>query len=84
MMKIDKDYAGFIILKTFGAVGTCWGSYMVVRMAAHPQMRAGVSMHPSHSNMMQTQLGEDEEEVLNEIQVHCTLSDYENREISSS
>ena len=56
-----------IILKTFGAVGTCWGSYMVVRMAAHPQMRAGVSMHPSHSNMMQTQLEEDE--VLNEIQV---------------
>ena len=59
--------------KTFGAVGTCWGSYMVVRMAAHPKVKAGVSMHPSHSNMMQTQLGEDEEEILNEIQVHSKV-----------
>ena len=58
---------------TFGAIGTCWGSYMVVRMAAHPKMLAGVSMHPSHSPIMQN-LGENEEEILNEIQVHqCTL-----------
>ena len=56
--------------KTFGAIGTCWGSYMVVRLAADPKMKAGVSMHPSHSPIMATHLGEDEEEILNEIQVH--------------
>ena len=55
--------------KTFGAIGTCWGSYMVVRLAADPKMKAGVSMHPSHSPIMATHLGEDEEEILNEIQV---------------
>jgi len=54
--------------KTFGAIGTCWGSYMVVRLAADPKMKAGVSMHPSHSPIMATHLGEDEEEILNEIQ----------------
>ena len=58
--------------KTFGAVGTCWGSYMVVRLAAHPKMKAGVSMHPSHSPIMATHLGEDEKEILNEIQVQNT------------
>ena len=55
--------------KTFGAIGTCWGSYMVVRMAAHPKMLAGVSMHPSHSPIME-QLGESEDDILGEIQVH--------------
>ena len=60
--------------KTFGAIGTCWGSYMVVRMAAHPKMLAGVSMHPSHSPIMEN-LGENEEDILNEIQVHqCTFN----------
>ena len=54
--------------ETFGAIGTCWGSYMVIRMAAHPKMLAGVSMHPSHSPIMEN-LGENEEEILNEIQV---------------
>ena len=54
---------------TFGAIGTCWGSYMVVRMSAHPKMLAGVSMHPSHSPIMEN-LGENEEEILKEIQVH--------------
>ena len=55
--------------KTFGAIGTCWGSYLVVRMAAHPKMLAGVSMHPSHSPIMEN-LGENEEEILNEVQVN--------------
>ena len=24
--------------KIFGSVGTCWGSYMVMRMAAYPEV----------------------------------------------
>ena len=43
---------------------------MVVRLAADPKMKAGVSMHPAHSTIMATHLGENEEEILNEIQVH--------------
>jgi len=34
---------------SFGAIGTCWGSYMVVRQCAYPELKAGVSMHPSHT-----------------------------------
>ena len=58
---------------TFGAIGTCWGSYMVVRMSADPLVSAGVSMHPSHPNMI-PQFGEDEKEILSKIQVHCVAN----------
>ena len=46
---------------------------MVVRLAANPKMRVGVSMHPAHSVIMATHLGENEEEILNEIQVQNIL-----------
>jgi len=52
--------------ETFGAIGTCWGSYMTVRLSAYPEVKAGVSMHPSHSPIM-VRLGEDEEEIVKEI-----------------
>mgnify|MGYP001252335365 CR=1 FL=1 len=32
-----------------GAVGTCWGSYVVLRLAEDVGFQAGVSFHPSHS-----------------------------------
>jgi hypothetical protein len=48
--------------------GTCWGSYMVLRLSSCPSVSAGVSMHPSHSGIIKI-LGEDEEKILNEIQV---------------
>ena len=60
---------------TFGAIGTCWGSYMVVRMAADPLVSAGVSMHPSHPNII-PQMGEDEEEILSKIQVHLLVNKF--------
>ena len=60
---------------TFGAIGTCWGSYMVVRMAADPLVSAGVSMHPSHPNII-PQMGEDEEEILSKIQVHLLVNNF--------
>jgi len=48
---------------SFGCVGTCWGSYMVVRLSSYPGMKAGVSMHPSHTKLSAL-LGEDEKELL--------------------
>jgi len=52
--------------KTFGAIGTCWGSYMTIRLSMYPEVVAGVSMHPSHSPIM-ARLGEDEEEILRSV-----------------
>lgn len=49
--------------ETYGAIGTCWGSYMVLRLASYPNMKAGVSMHPSHTPISQL-LGESEEDLL--------------------
>lgn len=46
--------------KVFGAIGTCWGSYMVMKLSAYDEVVAGVSMHPSHPGIMKA-LGEDEE-----------------------
>ena len=43
---------------SFGCVGTCWGSYMVLRESAYDFMKAGVSMHPSHTPIAGL-LGED-------------------------
>jgi len=52
--------------ETFGAIGTCWGSYPVVKMSAWEEIKCGVSMHPSHSGNMRT-IGEDEAVMLNAI-----------------
>jgi len=49
--------------RSFGAIGTCWGSYMTIRLSSYPEVVAGVSMHPSHSPIM-VRLGEEEEEIL--------------------
>jgi len=52
--------------KTFGAIGTCWGSYMTIRLSTYSEVLAGVSMHPSHSPII-ARLGEDEEEILRKV-----------------
>ncbi len=51
--------------RTFCAMGTCWGSYLVLRLSGGygDLFRAGVSLHPAHSNIILA-LGEREEEVL--------------------
>jgi len=48
---------------SIGMIGTCWGSYPVVRLSMLDTISAGVSMHPSHPTLLAT-AGEDEEEVL--------------------
>ena len=52
--------------QSIGSIGTCWGSYPVIRMSSHPDIKAGISMHPSHPGVMQN-LGEDEENILKQV-----------------
>lgn len=52
---------------TFGSVGTCWGSFLVIKLSAFPDFKAGVSMHPSHPKMMEL-LDDSEEEAYKQVQ----------------
>ncbi len=47
-------------------IGTCWGSYPVVKLSADVAFKAGVSMHPSHTFMCEV-MGESEEAALKEV-----------------
>ena len=49
-----------------GAVGTCWGTYAVLKLSSYTEYKCGVSMHPSHPKMCGL-LGESEEEVLRAV-----------------
>ena len=40
--------------KTFGTIGTCWGTYPVIRMSEDVEIKVGISMHPSHPNVIGT------------------------------
>jgi len=50
----------------FAAVGTCWGSYMTLRMSSLPEVVAGVMVHPSHPTLI-PDLGEDEAVILGQV-----------------
>jgi len=50
----------------FAAVGTCWGSYMTLRMSSLPEVIAGVIVHPSHPTLI-PDLGEDEASILGQV-----------------
>jgi len=51
----------------FAAVGTCWGSYMTLRMSSLPEVIAGVIVHPSHPTLI-PDLGEDEASILGQVE----------------
>lgn len=53
--------------ETFGTIGTCWGSYPVIRLSTLPDFKAGVSMHPSHSPIMSKYLNENEADILTQV-----------------
>ena len=38
----------------FGAVGTCWGGYLVARLCSYGEFRAGVSFHPATTFVAET------------------------------
>merc|ERR1711892_649924 len=48
---------------SIGMVGTCWGSYPVVRLSMLDTISAGISMHPSHPTALAS-AGDDEKAVL--------------------
>jgi len=50
----------------FGAVGTCWGSYVVLRLCAMPDFFAGVSWHPSHTPICGL-IGEDVKQLVSDV-----------------
>ena len=47
-------------------LGTCWGSYVVLRLCENVNFKAGVSYHPSHSRICEL-LEESEEELLKNV-----------------
>lgn len=55
-----------------GAVGTCWGSYVVLKLSSYTEYnriieyKCGVSIHPSHPIMCEL-FGENEEKVLEAV-----------------
>jgi len=76
-----KSWAEQKGVTSFAAVGTCWGSYMTLRMSSLPEVVAGVSIHPSHSVMIPN-LGEDEADILGQVEapqlILPTMTDSDN------
>jgi len=71
--KLKQDFENIVLpfakskgAAKFGSVGTCWGSYMVLRMSSYDQFVAGASWHPSHSPISGL-LGEDEKQLLTAV-----------------
>ena len=50
----------------FDFIGTCWGSYLVVKLSSDVDFKAGLSMHPSHTAIC-AMMGVDEEKILKEV-----------------
>jgi len=61
-----KEYADGQGCTKYGTIGTCWGTYPVVKLSTLEEFSAGVSMHPSHPPVMNI-LGESEEDLYKEI-----------------
>jgi len=53
--------------KVFGCAGTCWGGYMVMRLSAYNEFKAGVSLHPATTAIAEDILKEELYEVLDEV-----------------
>jgi len=62
-----RPYAEKHGAKRFGAIGTCWGTYMVLKLGGLPDVFAGVSWHPSHAPIAKNMLGEDLKELFASI-----------------
>ena len=61
-----KPLAEKLGAQTYGTVGFCWGSYMVMRLCSQVCFQAGISFHPSHSPII-GMINENEEEILKEV-----------------
>ena len=67
--EVVRPYAESHGAKIFGAIGTCWGTYPVLKHCAdYPGLfKAGVNIHPSHSPIMKMMLNEDEKELVEAV-----------------
>lgn len=72
--RIESDWKNVILPylekdspTSIGLIGTCWGSYPVVRISMFDNIDAGISMHPSHDKLLAA-AEEDEKEVLEKIE----------------
>jgi len=54
--------------ETFGAVGTCWGATMVMRLSSYGEFKAAACMHPALSFIVESILKEELYEILDEVQ----------------
>jgi len=63
VLPIAKSLGG----SSFGSIGTCWGSYLVLRESAYPEFKAGISMHPSHPQIFNV-IGEVEVDIMKDVQ----------------
>ena len=54
-----------------GSVGTCWGSYVVMRCSARPEFMVGASMHPTHTAICNRFLDPAESEAQLLLDVKC-------------
>jgi len=54
--------------ETFGAVGTCWGGYMVLRLSSYGEFKAGAAFHPATSFVADQLMQEQLYEILDEVQ----------------
>jgi len=64
--KKTLPYLKSLGIKKMGTIGTCWGSYMAIRLSLYDDVVAGVSIHPAHSTIMSL-LEEDEEVILDQL-----------------
>ena len=55
--------------ESIGSIGTCWGTYPVIRMSSYPDIKAGISMHPSHPGVIQNLAYLTEEDILKQVRV---------------
>jgi len=68
-----KDFQDFVLpyatkngAKSFGTFGFCWGSVPVIKFSSLPEIKCGVSFHPSHPKLF-GMVGVDEEEQLKAV-----------------
>ena len=53
--------------ESIGSIGTCWGTYPVIAMSSHPDIKAGISMHPSHPGVIKQLAYVTEEDYLKQV-----------------
>ncbi|XP_023330507.1 carboxymethylenebutenolidase homolog isoform X2 [Eurytemora carolleeae] len=54
--------------EVFGAVGTCWGAYLVTKLSSYAEFKAGACFHPALTLVTELALQQNLYELLDEVQ----------------